>query len=352
MTIKSFHIEYDAINSRNTFTNGDTLNGRIVLEADKETKINSLALIAKGKARACWTEHYDNDKSDVYWYDEKYYNFRHDIVKETRHDDSEIIGIGRHVFPFSFKIPDREMPSSFWSMFGRVLHKLKAELKQSMRLKKRTEIYYTFVSRADMSIPRLLLPQHTYNDKYIPFGFGKVTMDVRVRKMGYKAGESMNVRVDVNNLSKCSVRPRFILYEKRTFSGGGRNKVEMRPVLKAKGDSVESCSGKKTVTQVITLPSELPPSIINCSVVKLEYKLKIFLNIKWSSDPEVMLPLIILPRETDITFLPPSYYDLSIEAFEDQNQPPSTTQDVDLPPSYETSSLYPCLPSDEFYSTL
>lgn len=84
MTIKNFLIEYDAINRRNTFTNGDTINGRIILEVDKKTRIQSLVFMAKGKASACWTQHYRHDRSNVWFSDEKYYSIKQDILKEAK----------------------------------------------------------------------------------------------------------------------------------------------------------------------------------------------------------------------------------------------------------------------------
>lgn len=86
MTINTFSIEYDAINSKNTFTNGDTVNGRIIVAVSKETKIHSLVFIAKGKARVCWTERYSQYYTHVYWADEKYYDVKHHILREARQD--------------------------------------------------------------------------------------------------------------------------------------------------------------------------------------------------------------------------------------------------------------------------
>lgn len=86
MTIKKFSIEYDAINSKNTFTNGDTINGRIIVEVSKETTIHSLIFKAEGKARVCWSEHYGEDYHHVYWADEKYYDVKHRILREARQD--------------------------------------------------------------------------------------------------------------------------------------------------------------------------------------------------------------------------------------------------------------------------
>lgn len=86
MTITNFSIEYDAINSRNTFTNGDIINGRIVVEVSKETTIQALIFIGQGEARVCWSEHYGEDHHHVYWQNEKYYKIKHYILRESRQD--------------------------------------------------------------------------------------------------------------------------------------------------------------------------------------------------------------------------------------------------------------------------
>ncbi|XP_013863849.1 arrestin domain-containing protein 3 isoform X1 [Austrofundulus limnaeus] len=343
MTIKNFQIEYDAINRRNTFTNGDTINGRIILEVNKKTRIQSLVFKAKGKASACWTQHYRHDPSDVWFSDEKYYSIKEDILKEAKENGSEVIEKGRHVFPFSFKIPKGKIPSSFWSVFGKVIHKLKAELKQPLMVTRKAKIHFTFVSKADTSIPGLMVPQHVRKEKSIAFSPGSVTMDAFTMKKGYLPGEDMKVIVKVNNHSTRSVQPKFVLYEKRSFFGLNRSKIETREILRAKAEAVHSCSGLTTVKKVMTIPKELPPSILNCNLIKLEYKLKIYLDILCASDPEVKLSVVILPDESPDS-LPPAY-----ESFGFENQPSqsNTLQADNPPPSYDVFETYPLFPATE-----
>ena len=83
MAIKNFSIEYDAINSKNIFTNGDTINGRIIVEVSKQIEIKSLIFIAQGRARVCWSEHYGQYYHHVYWSDEKYYDVKHHILRKA-----------------------------------------------------------------------------------------------------------------------------------------------------------------------------------------------------------------------------------------------------------------------------
>ncbi|TKS78836.1 Arrestin domain-containing protein 3 [Collichthys lucidus] len=253
MTITNFSIEYDAINRNNTFTNGDTINGRVIVEVSKETKIDSLVFIAQGRARVCWSEHYG-----------QYAHYT-------------------------------KIPSTFKTHIGKIVHKLKAELKQPMKLKKKAKIHFTFVSKADMDIPGLVEPQFGCKKKSVKvFASGNVSMDVHTKRMGYKQGRDLKVTVEINNCSTRSVKPKFILYEKKSYFAQGRRKVCTKEIFNDKIETVAS-SNKETVTHVITIPRELPPSILNSAIIKLEYRLKVCLNIKCASDPEIKLPIVVLP---------------------------------------------------------
>lgn len=86
MTIQNFLIEYDAIRSKNFFTNGDTINGRIILEVSKETQVQSLIFIAQGRAHVRWYENHGQNQHRVFWSNEKYYDVQHHILREARNN--------------------------------------------------------------------------------------------------------------------------------------------------------------------------------------------------------------------------------------------------------------------------
>ncbi|KAK5871349.1 hypothetical protein PBY51_004234 [Eleginops maclovinus] len=349
MTINNFSIEYDAINSRNTFTNGDTINGRIIMEVSKKTTIQSLVFIAEGKARVRWSENHGNNHHRVYWADEKYYDIQQHILRESRQDGTEAIGKGRHVFPFAFQIPDGKIPSSLKAGIGNIQHKLKAELKQSMKLTKKTKTHFTFVSKADMDIPGLLEPQYGSKDKSVKvFGSGIISMDDQTKQMGYKQGKDLKVTVEVINNSTRSVKPKLILYEKKSFFAQGRRRVSTNDILKEKMDAVAS-SNKETLAQVINIPRELPSSILNCSIIKVEYRLKVHLDVKYASDPEIKLPIVILPASEDTPKKQPaSEADFWFNAFGNPEhspwslapQPPAAANAMDPPHPYGAHALH------------
>lgn len=58
---------------------------------------------------------------------------------------------------FLIVVFDRKLPSTIKSCIGKVVHKLKAELKQSMKMTKKAKIHFTFVSKPDMDIPGLMV---------------------------------------------------------------------------------------------------------------------------------------------------------------------------------------------------
>lgn len=79
MTIKKVSIEYDALNSKNVFTNGDTINGRIIVLASKDSPIRSLVLIAEGVARVHWNVDSEASISEEI----EYYGIKHCILEES-----------------------------------------------------------------------------------------------------------------------------------------------------------------------------------------------------------------------------------------------------------------------------
>ncbi|XP_077565179.1 arrestin domain-containing protein 3-like [Stigmatopora nigra] len=337
MTINFFSLEYDSINSQNIFTNGDIINGRIILEVSKETAIQSLTFTGKGSAKVRWQEHHGKH-SRYYWSNEQYYEIKQNVLKPG----SDSINKGRHVFPFSFKVPDSKMPSTFKSSIGRITHKLTAELKQSMKLTKTTKAHFTFVSKADMDVHGLMEPQHNSTDKKLKvFGSGSIAMDVYTPKMGYQPGETLHVKMKILNHSSRDLKPKFVLYEKQSFFAQGHRRLCTNDIVKDKLESLDANGKEITVERVLTIPRNLPPSILSSTIIKLEYRLKVFLDVKYAIDPEVKLPIVILP---DFNILrekghpgPAAY---GFEEFENSNQQSwsKAPQPWGLPPPYEALS--------------
>lgn len=86
----------------------------------------------------------------------------------------------------------------------------------------------------------------------------------------------MGVSVEVLNDSARTVTPKFYLCEKQTFAAQSKRIVHTNETLFGTGDSVPA-ETSRTITKVLSVPPELPPTFFNCCMMKLEYRLKVFI---------------------------------------------------------------------------
>ncbi|KAK2911737.1 hypothetical protein Q8A67_003870 [Cirrhinus molitorella] len=92
-SIKELSVHYNPINERNTFTSGDIVEGRVVLEVTKEIKVDSLFVKLTGDAHVSWTEGTgQSERNTTLLYGETY---------------GPVIKPGSHVFPFRFQLPQQ-----------------------------------------------------------------------------------------------------------------------------------------------------------------------------------------------------------------------------------------------------
>ncbi|XP_030647696.1 arrestin domain-containing protein 3-like [Chanos chanos] len=312
-SIKDLSVSYDAINDSNTFTSGDFISGRVNLTVSKHTKINSFSIKAKGKASVQWTEHYGQHSTVVYHDKETCFKSVQFFVQEQegrggdgyallsnesgRSYPSEVAP-GCHTYPFTFQIPQENMPASFKGAHGKVVYFLEAKLCRSMRMSSKAKIKFNYVPKPDLTIPSLMLPIcEDLTKKMKLFTSGSVSMEVKLEKMGYHIGEDLKFEVYITNKCSRTIAPKYSLYQKQSFFAMKRRRVHTEQLLKEEGERIEP-AGARSVTKVLKIPPTTA-SIFNCRVLKVEYRLKVHLDIPLASDPEIKLPVVILPVSPD-----------------------------------------------------
>uniref|UniRef100_A0A4W6G7Z3 Arrestin C-terminal-like domain-containing protein n=1 Tax=Lates calcarifer TaxID=8187 RepID=A0A4W6G7Z3_LATCA len=253
MTVKHLSVEYNKVNERGTFSPGDVISGRVTVVTNKETKVQCFLVRAKGKAEVTWCEQAGQTTYGL-------------TVVPKKSQSSEIIGPGRNVYPFTFVIPNMCVCLSNLTLCMEFIFNLNTSLLQQCA----TSISF--------------------------YGSGKVTMNVTSEKMGVKQGEAVGVSVEVLNDSARTVTPRFYLCEKQTFVAQSKRTIYTNDILFGTGDSVPA-ETSRTITKVLSIPPQLPPTFFNCCMMKLEYRLKVLkitLDVPLARDPEIKLPLVIL----------------------------------------------------------
>ncbi|KAL6465511.1 hypothetical protein MHYP_G00256440 [Metynnis hypsauchen] len=317
--VKNLSIALDPVNASNTFTNGDCLSGRVTLEVSKETRIQSFSIKAKGKASVLWSENYGKYTTVVYHDKETVFKSVQYLVQEEKYEGqdgsslltneagqsySKIVAPGIHVYPFTFQIPLVDMPASFKGCHGKVDYFLEAKLCRSMRISRKAKIQFNYVSQGDMSMPDLTMPQYGNSEKEMKFfSSGNVAMNIHTERMGYRLGEGLKVQIDIENNSSQTVKPKICFYQKQSFFALKKRKLATKKLLKDKGDAIEP-STQTTMTKVLIIPEDTCVSILNCRVLKVEYRLKVYLDVKFASNPEVKLPVVLLRQKETGTAAP------------------------------------------------
>ncbi|XP_072559885.1 arrestin domain-containing protein 3-like [Paramormyrops kingsleyae] len=288
-------VEYDAVNEEGTFSCGDELSGRVLLLLSKDAKIKDLWVKATGQALVHWSEGSGDDQR-TYSAREKYFKLKQQVAGPEK-GKKVVLAAGSHVFPFTFQIPQGNMPSSFKGAHGKVEYKLEAKLSRSWRLPSNAASEFTFVSKPEMSLAQLMSPQHgTVTKKMKVFTSGNVTINMNMEQMAYWPAEGSKVTVDVQNSSSRDLAPKVSVDQIQSFFAEGSRNISTNRILKHVGELIPA-NTQQALNLVLKLPPNLPASMHNCGIIRVEYFVKVYLDVPLASDPEVKLPLVILPAE-------------------------------------------------------
>ncbi|XP_070689872.1 arrestin domain-containing protein 3-like [Pempheris klunzingeri] len=281
----------------------------------------------------------------TYYKKEKYFSITQSILQQVQGNN---VGQGYHVYPFTFQFPAQDLPSSFRGSLGKIVYKLEANLSRPMRIDSKAKAHIT-VSKGDLnSDSELTIAQHSFIDKKMKlFTSGAVGMDVNIARTGHRQGEGIQVVASIQNRSSRGIKPKYCLYKKSSFFAKGKRKVKTEDILKEEGEVIPPSAGL-TVTRIITIPPTACASILNCSLIRIEYRLRVYLDVKYASDPEIKFPIVILPAlrgpdREDVSAYPTHEAKSDMPHGISFLHNPTASGPHAPPPSYETYGMYPSL---------
>lgn len=82
-SMKDFSLVYDALNSAGTFSEGDTLTGKVTFTLEKDTKVKNLFVKVKGDANVRWTEGSGDDQT-TYSAHRRYFKLKQYLIQEGK----------------------------------------------------------------------------------------------------------------------------------------------------------------------------------------------------------------------------------------------------------------------------
>uniref|UniRef100_A0A3Q2EER7 Arrestin domain-containing protein 3-like n=1 Tax=Cyprinodon variegatus TaxID=28743 RepID=A0A3Q2EER7_CYPVA len=288
--VSSFTISCEALNVDQTFSEGDTIIGQVILSLSKATKAKRLFVKAKGDANVHWTEE-RGDTTHTYSAHRRYFKLKQFLIPED--SEETVLPEGNHVYNFSFRIPSENMPSSFRGTHGIIVYKLEAKLSRSWRIDSTAQKEFKFVSKSFSNFRTLLNEQTGSTEKRMGlFSKGQVHLDATVNKTAYTPGETMHIFAKVDNASSRNMTPKFSLIRTFKFFANGKSKSTMKTVEKMV-DKVITPHTQQEVKCALKIPTDEMPSIENCDIISVTHQLKVYLDISFAFDPEIIFPVVI-----------------------------------------------------------
>ncbi|XP_078070919.1 arrestin domain-containing protein 3-like isoform X2 [Mustelus asterias] len=295
--VRSFTILYDRAvdNCVPTYTSGEWVSGRIVVQVDAEVEVKALKIHAKGQAYVHWTEN-NGSNSDSQSYSQRIRYFKHKELLLDGSDQVTVLPPGRHEYPFSLILPQTPpLPASFKGAHGNVSYWMTAKLHRPWKMRKKVKEMFTVYDQVDINSPLLLTPQVATDEKTICCcccASGPISLNAKIERKGYMPGDSILIFAEIENHSSRKMVPSAAIYKIQTFHAQGRKKKATELVTQLQGTPVlagkmESWNGKE-----LKIPTVLP-TLMNCSIIQMEYSLMVSLEIAGSLNLTVNLPIVI-----------------------------------------------------------
>ncbi|KAM9394460.1 arrestin domain-containing protein 3-like isoform 2-T2 [Pholidichthys leucotaenia] len=294
---RNFHIEFDGQDGGNTFSSGDMVTGRIWFDLSRETKIISITMRLKGWARVHWSEghgkHRRRRHAKLDFFDLKGIILHENRVtgRTTKHPP------GRHMYPFSCRIPHGNFPSSFHAANGQVSYTLTVGINRPWHLSKDFVIELNFVNRIDTSSAELRAPLSGSNSMRLCClwcSSGPITMTVSLEKKAFTPGETVKIMCTFSNASSTMATPKVKLQQNQIFYTHNRASRHMvfKGLVSVTGEPVSAHTSEVQSEIMLTIPSSTSLTISNCSILVVDYIIEVNLCVS-GLFVTVVFPIIV-----------------------------------------------------------
>ncbi|XP_062411633.1 arrestin domain-containing protein 2 isoform X2 [Sardina pilchardus] len=294
-SIKSFQLELDGPDDA-VYTSGEMVTGQVVLELNRDTKVRSMRVLGRGVATAHWLENRSVGMNTVYNdYTSKitYFRKRQHLIRDN--GELTLLPAGRHEFPFSFQLPEETLVTSFEGKHGSIRYWVKVKLHRPWSTVRKIKKEFTVIEPIDINTPALLAPQAGTKDKNARVwyrNFGQVSVTAKIDRKGYTPGEVIPVFAEFDNATSRSVVPKAYITQTQTFIARGTMKQKRAVVATLCGDPVGAQRRETWHGRAIKIPP-VGPSILQCRIIKVEYTLKVCVDVPGTSKLFLELPLVM-----------------------------------------------------------
>ncbi|XP_015268680.1 PREDICTED: arrestin domain-containing protein 3-like, partial [Gekko japonicus] len=202
---------------------------------------------------------------------------------------------GWHEYAFSFQLPQTSLATSFEGRHGNVRYWLKASLHRPWHLPVTSKKEFTVFQHIDINTPALLSPQTGTKEKTLCCclcASGPISLSAKIERTGYTSGESILIFAEIENCSSRVVVPKAAIYQTQAFYARGKTKKEKQLVANLQGDSLSPGKTETWNGKQLKIPP-VSPSLLDCSIIRVEYSLKVYVDIPGAINLSLDFPLVI-----------------------------------------------------------
>lgn len=290
-----------------SFHPGEVIYGDVYLKATDELTLREIRVEFYGEAKVNWTETAKSGRVRKrlgfldYTNDEHYLNIAVTVYGKApgQSGPNPVLNAGEHSFPFEFRLPEENLPSTFVGKNGYVKYWLKAILDRPWKDDKAVAEAFTVLERVDVNQAEFLCPSQIQEDRTMGClccVSGPLNVTVRTDRSAYCKGELMTVTVYANNQTSYSILGVELELVQDTIyiaSGGKRTFTNEILTNVTKAGKASSTEGNDFFDMVPMLIPSTTPTMKSCRCIKISYQVKFTLLLRGTVNFRVFIPITI-----------------------------------------------------------
>lgn len=290
MAVKTLRIALEVGEESGGYSAGQALKGQVLLNLAGALRVEAVQLQARGAARLRCGGGNQNPSVET-----EYLNVRHTLRQAPAGEDFFTLPAGKHEFPFSLQLPQGPLVASFTGKYGHIQYCLIAVIEQPSAPPFCVRREFKVVSHIDVNTPALLMPVLRSQEKMIGccfFTSGPVSLSAKIERKGYCNGEAIPIYAEIENCSSRLIVPKAAIFQTQTFLCHGKTRTCRQMLANVRGNHIASGSADTWNGKTLKIPPVIP-SILDCSVIRVEYSLAVYIHIPGANKLMIELPLVI-----------------------------------------------------------
>ncbi|XP_063304929.1 arrestin domain-containing protein 4 [Pelobates fuscus] len=282
---------------KNGYGEGETVTGQVLLELTKTIRVLRLRVQTHGGAYVSFKHGRGVETAQELPTSElsEYLNEECTLLTEMAGGDEIVMSTGKHKIEFNILLPTGHLVTTFAGKYGKIYYQFTAILERPSVPLQCVHRELRVISHIDVNSPAFLAPVRRSKEQMVGCWIltsGPIALSAKIGRLGYCNGEAIPIYAEIENGSSRLVVPNAAIYQTQKFFNNGKSRTFRQMVASVRGNHIASGSTELWNGKMLKIPP-VTPSILNCSIIRVEYSLAVYINIPGTKRLMVELPLVV-----------------------------------------------------------